>query len=65
MAHSKYQYLQDIISEDAKVDCSVFVYADRISIRAKSYADFVLARKAIIGRVTLPIIFDFLPQLAE
>lgn len=61
LAHSNYQALQDLIFEQAHVNCSVMVMEDRISIRAVNYADFLLAKAAIKGRTTLPIVFDNVP----
>lgn len=43
----EYQQLERIILARTKVDCTVVVTPEIISIRAKSYPDFILARNAI------------------
>lgn len=65
MAHSNYQALQDLILENCKVDCSVMIMEDRISIRAMNYADFVLAKVALKHQTILPIVYDSTPYVKE
>lgn len=43
----EYQPLEQIILESAGVDCTVKVTGGQISIRTKSYPDFILARNSI------------------
>lgn len=53
-----YQQLQQIILDETGVSCTVLVTPHYVSIRAKDYPDYVLARKAIKGRVSVPIVRD-------
>lgn len=51
-----YEVLQDAIYAATKIKCSVLVTPQYVSIRAASYADFVLAKAAIRSRVVVDII---------
>lgn len=62
MSHSEgeraYERLQSEIQRKEGVECSVVVFPDRVSIRTATYADFLLAKRAIKGSVNLPICRD-------
>lgn len=53
-----YEFFHDMIEQKAKVECTVFVSADTISLRTKSYADYVMAKSAIQGSTGLKIVHD-------
>lgn len=52
----EYQRLQQLILDKTGVSCTVLVTPNYVSIRAATYADFVMAQAAIKGRVSLQII---------
>jgi hypothetical protein len=49
--------LQDAIFANSGVHCDVKVEPDRVTIRTKEYADFLLAKKAIKDRTTVEIVW--------
>jgi len=56
----QFKQLQDLIWDKAGVECSIVVKPSVVSIRTKTYVDFVMAKAAIKGRVSQPIIHDVL-----
>ena len=56
MGEREYQRLQEIILSEKGVACTVLVTPAYVSVKAASYGEFLLAKLAIKGRVTVPII---------
>ncbi len=55
-----YHELENLIFDHAGVQCTVFVRTPgHISIRTKDYADFLIAKSVIKGRVSKEILRDF------
>lgn len=65
MAHSQNQLFEDLIQDQEGITCQILVSDTSISISVPVYADFLLAKRVIAGRVSVPIVHDFLPQLSK
>jgi hypothetical protein len=50
-----YEQLQDEVSKQSGVSCSIRVNCDYVSIRTKDWADYYIARSIIRGRVVQEI----------
>lgn len=53
-----YMMFQDIIFDETGVTCTVILKGGQISLRTKDYADYILAKKALKGRTSHPIMRD-------
>lgn len=49
---------EDIIFDEKQVVCTVVMRGGMISIRAKDYTDFILAKSVLKGRTKHPIVRD-------
>lgn len=54
--HNAYQVLQDLIFSTKGIHCSVVVTPQHVSIRAVNYREYLQAKSAIKGRVSVDII---------
>lgn len=52
----EYQRLQQLILDKTGVSCTVLCTPNYVSIKAGNYAEFVMAKAAIRGRVSVEII---------
>ena len=50
--------LENIIFDTHRIDVSLKVFPDRISIRSKDYGEYCLAKSAIRGMVSKPVVRD-------
>lgn len=55
---NRYEVLQDMIARETKVICTVRVQPECVSIRCATYADFVMAKAVIRGRVSVPVVWS-------
>lgn len=53
---SKAESLEEVIWRENRVRCQVNFEKDHVGVRAESFSDFILARAALKGRVSLPIL---------
>jgi hypothetical protein len=58
MGERKYQQLESLIFDKTGVICTILVKPGTVSIRARDYADYLLAKAAIKGQVSVSITRD-------
>ena len=58
----EYEEYQDLVRDKAGVTVAIKVFHDRISIRAKDYTEYVLARSVLRQRCSKPIVMDVFGQ---
>ena len=60
LTFNDYQGMEDVVKELTGVSVTIKCFPSRISIRANSYADYLMARSVLKGRTSKEIHYDVL-----